>query len=126
VPCEIEPNLVKAMAIEESDFGQPGPNGTGNKDPLQANVPGDFEGSKDVKQAVGLTKNQEMNANTSIQAGLGILLIKGMASDAGGNYTSWKGVEKALTNYHSGPNKNYSSNVLQNKTALDNGTPVKY
>jgi hypothetical protein len=92
---------------------------------MQSNYPGDYNSSKDVKEAVGLSKNQEMTPNTSIQAGLGIFLIKGMTSDSKGNYKSWRGTADALTKYHSGPNKNYSTNVLNNKKALDNGTPIK-
>ena len=89
------PNLVKAMAIQESSMGtNAGASGTGKTDVLQANVPRDYKNSKDVKKAVGLEKNQEMTPNTSIQAGLGILLIKGMNYDSNGNATTWKGLEK--------------------------------
>ena len=126
LPTSFDVNMVKAMAIEKSDFGQPGPNGTGASDTLESNYPGDYNSSIDVKKAVGLTKNQTMNSNISIQAGLGILLIKGMSSDTSGNYTSWKGLSTALKNYHSGENKSYQNNIINNTKALQNGTEVDF
>ncbi|MBL0081365.1 MAG: hypothetical protein IPP37_02480 [Saprospiraceae bacterium] len=119
------PNLVKAMAIEESDMGQPGPNGTGAKDPIMANYPGDWNSSSDVKTAAGMFYRQDMNPNASIQGGLQVLLLKGMWSDTNGNYTTWRGTEKALNKYGPGPST-YGASIISNQKALQNGTRVSF
>ena len=110
----LDVNVIKAIVMNESNMGAPGGNGTGTNDPMQANYPGDWNASKDVKQAIGLTKNQTMTPQTSLNAGIGIFLIKGMNSDSRGNYTTWKGNNTAVKNYNGGGDKNYMTKFNRN------------
>lgn len=57
---------------------------------------------------------------------IGCLDGGGMSSDTSGNYTSWKGLSTALNNYHSGENKSYQNNIINNTKALQNGTEVDF
>ena len=118
----IDVNLVKAMVMQESTIGQPGGNGTGDTDPMQANYPGDFNASKDVKSAVGLSKNQEMTPAISINAGLGILFLKGMKSNEKGDYTIWRGDKAAVGKYNGGGTPGYADKVMEYKDSM---TPAK-
>jgi RHS repeat-associated protein len=124
---QIDVNLVKSMVMKESTIGQPGPNGTGNTDVMQSNYPGDYKNAKDVKEAVGLTKNQEMTPQSSLKAGIGILFLKGMSSDANGNYTTWKGDRTAVENYNGSKNKkSYADTVFKYYNSIKPATPANY
>ncbi len=110
---QVDVNLVKAMIMQESKMGtDKGGNGTAEEDPMQSNYSGDYNASKDVKKAAGLTKGQTMNARLSINGGLKILYLKGMTSDSKGNYTTWKGNATALDNYNGGGVKDYRKSVM--------------
>ena len=124
---ELDVNLIKSIVMKESTIGQPGPNKTGDTDPMQSNYPGDYEKSLDVKKAVGLSKNQEMTAETSINAGIEILFLKGMSSDSKGNYTSWKGDKQALENYNGSIKKeSYANIILGYLNSIQPATPKNY
>ena len=122
----IDVNLVKAMVMQESTIGQPGGNGTGDTDPMQANYPGDFNASKDVKSAVGLSKNQEMTPTSSINAGLGILFLKGMKSNEKGDYTKWRGDKAAVGKYNGGGTPGYADKVMGYKDSMTPAKPENY
>lgn len=117
----IDVNLVKAIVMQESKMGtdQAG-NGTAETDPMQSNYKGDFDASKDVKIAAGLTKGQSMNPKTSIDAGLKIFYLKGMSSDKKGNYTKWKGDEVAVEKYNGGGTEGYGKSVMNMYKSISN------
>lgn len=121
----LDVNLVKSIVMTESKMGNDkGGNGTAASDPMQSNYPGDWKSSSDVKTAVGLTKNQAMTPQTSINAGLGILVIKGMNSDAKGNYTTWKGDKVAVTKYNS--RASYATTVFKYFNSIQPATKSNY
>ena len=115
----LDVNLVKAIVMTESNMGAANiGNGTGATDPMQSNYPGDYDSSKDIKAAVGLTKGQTMTPQTSINAGLGIFVIKGMNSNSSGNYTTWKGNREAVKRYNGGGDPNYVNKVYGNYNSI--------
>ncbi|MDP4237969.1 MAG: hypothetical protein Q8904_00670 [Bacteroidota bacterium] len=123
----LDVNLVKSMIMEESKMGTAtGGAGTAKTDPMQANNPGDFNAAKDVKTAVGLTKGQSMNAQISINAGLGIFVLKGMKSDSNGNYTQWRGNQSAVQKYNGGGNPNYAVDVTKYYNSITPAKPSNY
>ena len=112
----LDVNLVKSLVMEESKMGTvSGGSGTGKTDPMQANNKGDWSSDK---SAVGLSKGQQMDPKTSINAGVGILVLKGMNSDTKGNYTTWKGDKAAVAKYNGGGNPNYVSDVFKSLSSI--------
>jgi hypothetical protein len=71
-----------------------------------------------------LTKDQSMTPQTSINAGLGLLVLKGMNSDTHGNYTTWKGDETAVKNYNS--RDSYSVTVFTYFNSITPATKANY
>ena len=122
----IDVDLTKAIVAQESNIGSAGGNGTGEADPMQSNYPGDWEASKDVKTAVGLTKNQKMTPKTSVNAGLGILYLKGVRSNASGEHTTWRGDKEAVKRYNGGGTKGYADEVMKIKNSMKPATSENY
>ena len=121
---QLDVNLVKSMVMQESKMGnEPGKSGTGTTDPMQANKVRDWRSDK---TAVGLTKGQAMTPQTSINAGLGIFVIKGMNSDGNGNYTTWKGDKVAVGNYNGGGDRNYVTSVFKYYNSIKPATRANY
>ena len=113
LPGQLDVNIVKAMVMTESQGGTiSGATGTGKTDVMQSNVPGDWNSSK---SAVGLSQNQTMTPETSINAGVQLLFMKGMGSDANGvmNWRSGKGGDwnNAVESYNGGGDPNYGAKV---------------
>lgn len=121
---QLDVNLVKSMVMEESKMGTgAGPSSTGITDPMQSNNIGDWS---PFKVEMGLTKGQVMTPQTSINAGLKILVVKGMNSDKQGNYTTWKGDAVAVGRYNGGGNPNYVKNVYRYYNSIRPATRANY
>jgi RHS repeat-associated protein len=121
---KLDVNLVKSMIMEESKMGTAkGGMGTAKTDPMQVNNNGDW--SKD-KTSVGLTKGQSMNAEISINAGVRMLVLKGMKSDASGNYTTWRGDRNAVQKYNGGGNPSYVNDVFKYFNSVQPATRSNY
>ena len=106
---DLDPTLVKAVAIQESHAGI-----TGIADIMQSNVAGDWQGGA-MKSKVGLEKGQSPSVSTSIFAGIRILAAKGFKGGitydgdnkktghkgTGKSTYTFKGWDKAAANYNS-------------------------
>ena len=99
----LDPTLVKAMAVDESQAGT-----AGTTDVMQSNVPGDWEKGKKMKLAYGLQKNVEPDLKTSVGIGIKILASKGFRDGitydkaTGISTYNFKGWEQAKDNYNGG------------------------
>lgn len=84
LPSPLNVNSVKAMLTNESNLGTVnGATGTGKTDVMQSNVPGDW-GKGELKKNIGLSKGQAMTPESSINAGVKLLFLKGMSSNESG------------------------------------------
>jgi hypothetical protein len=113
LPGHLDVNIVKAMVATESNGGTvSGATGTGKTDVMQSNVSGDWSATK---TSIGLTKGQTMTPGTSINAGVKLLFLKGMGSDANGvmNWRNGKNGDwsNAVEKYNGGGDPNYSKKV---------------
>lgn len=94
---ELKPALIKAMMLEEAGGNGPRSRKAWNKDPLQVNVPGDWD---DSKKALGLRRPKERNEGSlenNLRAGIKYLVRKGfgtsgnpVASRSGVYFDSWR------------------------------------
>jgi hypothetical protein len=110
--------------MEESKMGTAkGGMGTAKTDPMQVNNNGDWSNDK---TSVGLTKGQSMNAGISINAGVGMLVLKGMKSGASGNYTTWRGDRNAVQKYNGGGNPSYVNDVFKYFNSVQSATRSNY
>lgn len=77
---ELKPALIKAMMLEESGGNGPRSKEAWERDPLQVNVPGDWDESK---KALGLKRPKERNEGTletNLRAGIKYLVRKGFGT----------------------------------------------
>jgi RHS repeat-associated protein len=123
LPGKLDVNVVKTMLVSESSLGTiDGQTGTGKTDVMQSNVKGDWSASK---ERLGLTKGEAMTPEKSINAGVKILFMKGMASDSKGNM-NWRSGNNgnwldAVKRYNGGGDPNYMKKF---NTTYDNITPA--
>lgn len=128
LPGLLDVNVVKAMVLTESRGGTlSGATGTGTTDIMQSNVPGDW--SK-TKESLGLTKNQGMTPETSINAGVKLLFLKGMASDKGG-LMNWRNGQNgdwsdAVKRYNGGGDPDYQKKIQEKLNSMTPATPSNY
>ncbi len=128
LPGQLDVNVVKAMVLTESAGGTlSGATGTGTTDVMQSNVKGDWNSSK---TALGLTNGQVMTPETSINAGVGLLFMKGMGSDASGvmNWRNGKGGDwsNAVSKYNGGGDPNYAKKVSNFVNTMQAAIPANY
>lgn len=128
LPGQLDVNIVKAMVLTETESGNlSGATGTGTTDVMQSNVPGDWNNSK---TAIGLTKDQAMTPETSINAGVKLLFMKGMGSDANGvmNWRNGKDGDwsNAVQKYNGGGDPNYTQKVNNYVNSMQPGTSANY
>ena len=128
LPGQLDVNIVKAMVLTETESGNlSGATGTGTTDVMQSNVPGDWNNSK---TAIGLTKDQAMTPETSINAGAKLLFMKGMGSDANGvmNWRNGKDGDwsNAVQKYNGGGDPNYTQKVNNYVNSMQPGTSANY
>lgn len=76
-------------------------------DPLQVNNPGDWDDRK--TDIAGLTQNQEMTPETSVEAALEWRRYKGYIHDETGAETEWRGDFQAFRRYNGNTNPPSSS-----------------
>lgn len=123
LPGKLDVNVVKTMLVSESSLGTiDGQTGTGKTDVMQSNVKGDWSASK---ERLGLTKGEAMTPEKSINAGVKILFMKGMASDSKGNM-NWRSGNNgnwldAVKRYNGDGDPNYMKKF---NTTYDNITPA--
>ncbi|MBR4946840.1 MAG: hypothetical protein IKZ27_07610 [Kiritimatiellae bacterium] len=94
---ELQPALIKAMMLEESGGNGPRSREAWDRDPLQVNVPGDWD---DSKKSLGLTRPRERNEGTlenNLRAGIKYLVRKGFGTSgrpvsnrSKGYFDSWR------------------------------------
>ncbi|MDY8137076.1 DUF6443 domain-containing protein [Aquimarina sp. 2201CG5-10] len=107
---DLDPTLVKAIAIQESHAG------VKSDDILTANNPGDWGDGK-LKSAYGMKKSDDLNATKSLYYGIRILATKGFKGgvtydkNTGVSTFTFKGWSSATHNYNGNGVKNYKSNV---------------
>lgn len=89
---DLDPTLVKAVAIQESNNGT-----TGITDIMTANNPGDY---KPYKEAYGLIKSETLDVNRSLYLGIRFLATKGFRGGISGGTFTFKGWERAAGNYN--------------------------
>jgi hypothetical protein len=128
LPGQLDVNVVKAMVLTETQSGNiSGATGTGQTDVMQSNVPGDWN---NTKSAIGLTNGQTMTPETSINAGVKLLFMKGMGSDANGvmNWRNGKGGDwsNAVQKYNGGGDPNYAQKVNNTVNSMQPGTSANY
>lgn len=117
LPGKLDVNVVKTMLVSESTLGTlDGQTGTGKTDVMQANVKADWDNNAVMKTRIGLSKGETMTPESSINAGIKILFMKGLGSDSKGNM-----------NWRSGNNGNWLDAAARyNGARLDlNGNQVK-
>jgi RHS repeat-associated protein len=100
---DLDPTLVKAIAIQESNNGV-----TGVTDILTANNAGDWKTGQKMKEAYGLAKNDDLSSSNSLYYGLRILASKGYKGGIGYNKStgeksySFQGWSSATDDYNGG------------------------
>ena len=96
---------------------------------MTANNPGDWAATSDMKISLGLSKGQVMNPTSSINAGIDILYIKGLTSDASGNL-EWRNETgdwgTAVDRYNGGGVANYQQQVMKKYNSAFVGTAANY
>jgi len=128
LPGNLDVNVVKTMLVSESQLGTVnGQTGTGKRDVMQANVKGDWSAAK---ERIGLTKGETMTPETSINAGVKILFMKGMASDSKGNM-NWRSGNNgnwldAVNRYNGGGDPNYMKKFNTTYANITPATPANY
>lgn len=128
MPGTLDVNVVKAMVLTESAGGTvSGVFGTGTTDVMQVNNSQDWAAGK---AQVGLTKEQTMTPETSINAGVKWLFLKGMGSDAQGvmNWRNGQGGDwsNAVSAYNGGGDPNYTQKVQNKVNAMQPAQPGNY
>ncbi len=128
LPGTLDVNIVKAMIIQESQGGTyTGGAGTGTTDIMQVNNRGDWV---DQKAQVGLTKGQAMTPETSVNAGVKWLFLKGMGSNSKGvmNWRSGKNGDwfDAVSRYNGNPKIDYVGDVKKIYESMTPATPNNY
>ncbi len=135
LPGELDVNVVKTMLVSESSLGTvDGQTGTGKTDVMQANVKGDWDRNAVMKSRIGLSKGETMTPESSINAGLKILFMKGMGSDSKGNmnWRNGKGgdwidaVERYNGKGKGAGDKNYMIKFNKNYSNIIPATPLNY
>lgn len=128
MPAQLDVDVVKAMVLVESGAGTV--NGvfkTGTTDVMQVNNSGDWGADK---SAVGLTNGQTMTPETSINAGVKWLFLKGLSSNASGvsNWRNGQGGnwDDAVQRYNGGGDKNYLQKVQNNVNNMQPAQPGNY
>ncbi|HVU57993.1 MAG TPA: hypothetical protein VHD83_23190 [Puia sp.] len=116
------------MIINESQAGNyKGGTGTGFTDVMQVNVPGDWNSSK---ANIGLTKNQDMTPESSINAALKYLFIRGMKSGDDGvmNWRSGSGGDwtNAVEKYNTGGDPQYMPKFNANMQSMQPASASNY
>jgi len=86
-PNDIDVNLVKSIAIQESGNGT-NPLNNGIKDIMISNYSGDWDGNKEFKSSLGMTKDMEMSPSLSLYYALEMIYLRGFSSD-GLNQKKW-------------------------------------
>ncbi|MDJ1500309.1 RHS repeat-associated core domain-containing protein [Xanthocytophaga agilis] len=112
---DLDPTLVKAMAIQESHAG------TTRHDILTANNPGDWEKTYKQKEPMGLKRDTELNETNSLYYGIRILVGKGFRKGIDVKYDNkngittttydFKGWLQAAGNYNGGGVKEYQKYI---------------
>lgn len=128
LPGTLDVNLVKAMVLTESGGGTvSGVLGTGKTDVMQVNNSGDWSAGK---AQVGLTKGQVMTPESSINAGVKWLFVKGMGSDGKGvmNWRNGQGGDwsNAVSSYNGGGDPNYSKKVQDKVNTMTPAQATNY
>jgi len=121
---DLDPTLVKAIAIQESHSGV-----TGVTDIMQSNVKGDWA---DFKSNYSLKKGEGASATNSLFAGIRILATKGFKGgvtydrQTGQSTFTFQGWESATKAYNGGGVKNYQQNVQTMVNESIKPTPLDY
>ena len=131
LPQHLDPNLVKAMILNESDAGTiNGRTGTGKTDVMQVNVPGDWASGQKEKERLGLSYKELMTPASSINAGVQLTFMKGMTSDSKGTMNWGSGANgdwlNAAKRYNGGGDPNYSKKISDNMSSMTPAKPANY
>lgn len=129
---DLDPTLVKAIAMQESHIGV-----NGESDIMTANSPSDWSNNKTFKSAYGLTKDTEIgSANSSLYYGIRMLAAKGYKGGISVKYDNkagtteytytFKGWDAATKNYNGGGVKGYEGYVNKMKDGAEQPTPCDY
>jgi hypothetical protein len=121
---DLDPTLVKAVAMQESAIGSGGVN-----DVMQVNVSGDWN---EFKSQYGLSKGGATNSTLSINAGIRVLATKGFKGGVDYNSTTgartfeFQGWDKAVESYNGGGTLGYSQSVSNMINNSVRATQVNY
>lgn len=128
LPQQLDVNLVKAMTLTETQGGTvKGASGTGLTDVMQVNNKGDWAAEK---SSVGLSKGETMTPQSSINAGIKWLFLKGMSSNAQG-VMNWRNGQNgdwssAVSSYNGGGDPKYSQKVQDKLNSMTPAQPSNY
>lgn len=128
LPGHLDVNLVKAMVLQESQGGTyTGGAGTGTTDIMQVNNKQDWT---DAKARVGVTEGQAMTPQSSLNAGLKWLFLKGEGSNSSG-VMSWRNGQNgdwsnAVSKYNANKKIDYSGDVQKKYNSMTPATPANY
>lgn len=124
----LDPTLVKAVAIQESNNGV-----DGNKDLLTANNPGDYG---KYKEKFGLKKMTKPNESESLYYGIRFIASKGYKGGTSVMYDNKNGIQtttytfqgwkNAIKNYNGGGIKNYEKYVWEMYEKAETIRPKDY
>jgi hypothetical protein len=112
---DLDPNIVKAMIMQESSMGtydrNPKDKNNSYRDIMQANVwySSNSNDWNDSKKQFGLEKAGGANPSQSVRAGIGILFQKGLSTNGG--KTTFRGWNSAVDRYNGGGVPNYGDKV---------------
>jgi|GEM_PF-1793665 len=120
----LDPTLVKAMTIQESQAGT-----IGTTDVMQTNNTGDW---KSFKSHYGLSKGKTPDVKTSIEAGIKILATKGFKggitydAKTGAQTYNFQGWNQAVDQYNGNGVDNYGTSVINMYNNARPATPTDY